>query len=152
MLGDVVKMLQTDGLSNWALVKEDIFGAFRKLAGYLSQTIIPSLRKGEAEKAGPAIVRIGALLMERDIPGLVGFVDGLDVRVPMAKRRIPSWSELKAKPTTRFALAAIGLSVLTMLGFYGVSILQNQPLTSYAHLMAASWITVVGAAAVKILL
>jgi len=152
MLGDVVKMLRTDGFSNWALVKENIFGAFQKLARYLREIIIPSLQKGEVEKAGPAIVRIGTLFMERDIPGLTGFVESLDVRVPMAKRRIPSWSELKAKPTTRFALAAIGLSVLTVLGFYGVSILQNQPLTSYAHLMFASWITVVGAAAVKILL
>ena len=151
-LNDAVKILRTeDRVSDWFLVDNTIFGSFHKLSRYIKDTMVPLL-EGKAEKVGSQIVDIGALFLERDVSGLIRFVEGLDVKVPTEKRRIPSWGELTAKPMARFALAVIGFSVLTVLGFYGVSILQYQPLISYAHLMLGSWIAVVGAAAIKIFL
>jgi len=151
-LDDVSKILLRERSSIWALVEDKIFGMFHKLGTYIKDTVIPLLRKGEAERVRSHIVEIGTLLQERDVQGLIGFVGSLDVKAPTMKSRIPSLSELAAKPIARFALGVIGFSVLIVLGFYGVSILQNQPLTSYAHLMFGAWITVVGAAAAKILL
>lgn len=88
LLGDAVKILGEDRVSSNWVVQDTIFGAFDKLAIYIENAMIPSLKEGKAEKVSSHIVEIGALFLERDVPGLMGFVDSLGAGLASASPRV----------------------------------------------------------------
>jgi hypothetical protein len=133
MLDDAAEIMRIEEVSRSAIVNDKIFGMFRKLGTYVKDTVIPSLKERKAEKVRAHIVEIGALLLKRDIPGLIDFVNSLGkIEVPMEKRRIPSLSELTARPGPLFMLAAVAFLLFIWLGHYLISVYEKKPLMSYA--------------------
>lgn len=142
MLDDTAEILRTkQEASGWALVEDHIFGMFRKLGAYVKQIIIPLLRKNELDKVRRGIFEIGVLFKDRDISGLMDLANGIGkTEVPTRERRVPSLSDLRARPWFRFAMLVGVSSLIDVVGFYVILILQSQPLINYAPWMFTAWL------------